>query len=346
MIAFFSSTHVQHAPEYEFHRGERVPCFETPKRAEIVHAELVARGHVIREPTEDSRLILPSVHSKDYLHFLETAWEQWVSMDPENATVQPFPAVWPVRTLRSDLEPLNFTARLGLYSMDNETPLVAGTWEAAKGAADAVVSAVAWLQKSGDHAVFCATRPPGHHAGPDFMGGYCFLNNAAIAVEELRARDYNHVAVLDVDYHHGNGTQAIFYHRSDVLTVSIHGDPMTEYPFFLGHADEIGVDDGEGFNVNIPLPARSTASEWFAALDQACEQVERHRPDALVVSLGLDTFEGDPISMFRLQSEDFLRVGSAIADLDLPTVIVLEGGYATEALGVNACNVLEGFALE
>ena len=343
MIAFFSPTHIMHAPEYEFHRGERVPCFETPKRAEIVHAELIARGHEIREPTHDARAILPRVHTPSYLRFLETAWDQWIAMDPANDGVQPFPAVWPVRSLRDDLEPDNFIAKLGLYSMDNESPFVAGTWTAAREAANAVVSAVAWLQSSDARAVFCATRPPGHHAGPDFMGGYCFLNNAAIAAEALRSRDYNHVAILDVDYHHGNGTQAIFYDRSDVLTISIHGDPRTEYPFFLGHSDETGVDDGDGFNLNLPLPAGTPASEWFEALDFAYDRITLHRPDALVVSLGLDTFENDPISTFKLRSEDFIRVGSRIAELETPTVIVLEGGYATQELGANACNVLEGF---
>lgn len=344
MIAFFSPAHVMHAPEYEFHRGERVPCFETPARAEIVRAELAARGHEVREPTHDARAILPRVHSTRYLEFLETAWDQWLAMDPGNEGVQPFPAVWPVRTLRADLEPENFTARLGLYSMDNESPFVAGTWMAARKAANAVVSAVAWLQSSsGARAVFCATRPPGHHAGPDFMGGYCFLNNAAIAAEALRTGGHDHVAILDVDYHHGNGTQAIFYRRSDVLTVSIHGDPRTEYPFFLGHSDETGEEDGDGFNLNLPLPAGTPASEWFEALDFACDRVTLHRAGALVVSLGLDTYEGDPISRFRLRSEDFLRVGSRVAELGLPTVIVLEGGYAAKELGVNACNVLEGF---
>ncbi|HET9252527.1 MAG TPA: histone deacetylase family protein [Candidatus Eisenbacteria bacterium] len=343
MIAFVSPTHVMHAPEYEFHRGERVPCFETPKRAEIVHAELTARGHEIRMPTHSSSGLLPRVHSERYLSFLESAWDQWVAMDPANGRVQPFPAVWPVRTLRTDLEPDNFTARLGLYSMDNESPFVKGTWIAAKEAADAVVSAVAFLQETGARAVFSATRPPGHHAGPDFMGGYCFLNNAAVAAEALRSRDYLHVAILDVDYHHGNGTQAIFYHRSDVLTVSVHGDPRTEYPFFLGHSDETGEDDGDGFNLNLPLPAGTPTGEWFEALDFARDRIRHHRPNALVVSLGLDTYEKDPISTFKLRSVDFTLLGERVAELDLPTVFVLEGGYATEELGVNACNVLEGF---
>jgi len=343
VIAFFSPTHIMHAPEYEFHRGERVPCFETPKRLEIVHAELVARGHEIREPTHDTAAILQRVHSKPYLKFLETAWDQWLAMDPENEGVQPFPAVWPVRTLRTDLEPENFTAKLGLYSMDNESPFVAGTWLAAKEAANAAVSAVALLQSTGTRAAFCATRPPGHHAGPDFMGGYCFLNNASVAAAAFRSRDYHHVAILDVDYHHGNSTQQIFYARGDVQVLNLHGDPRIEYPFFLGHSDETGEDDGDGYNLNLPLPAGAPASEWFEALDFACDRVTHHRPDALVVSLGLDTYEGDPISRFMLRSEDFTRLGSRLAELELPTVIVLEGGYAAKELGVNACNVLEGF---
>ena len=345
MIAFHSPRHALHCPEYEFHRGERVPCFETPSRAEIVCAEIVKRGHELREPTHDSSAILPRVHSERYLKFLRTAWSQWLAADQAHAEVQPFPAVWPVRTLRSDREPLNFTALLGLYSMDNESPMVEGTWTAAKEGADAAVSAVALLG-SGTRTVFSATRPPGHHSGPDFMGGYCFLNNAAIAAEALLQQGCRRVAILDVDYHHGNGTQAIFYHRSDVLTVSIHGDPRTEYPFFLGHSDETGDGDGDGFNLNLPLPAETETADWFDALDFACARVTHHRPDALVLSLGLDTYEGDPISRFKLQGEDFTRVGARLTQLSLPTVIVLEGGYATAALGVNACNVLKGFERE
>ncbi len=175
------------------------------------------------------------------------------------------------------------------------------------------------------------------------MGGYCFLNNAAIAAEALRSRGCARVAILDVDFHHGNGTQSIFYRRDDVLFVSIHGDPRTEFPFYLGHADEIGEGPGEGCNLNLPLPAGTGADTWFTALDVACERVARHRADALVVSLGLDTYAGDPISAFTLQSSDFLRLGRRLARLGLPTVLVLEGGYAAQDLGANAANVVDGF---
>jgi acetoin utilization deacetylase AcuC-like enzyme len=354
MITFFTPQHHLHAPEYEFFRGERVACFESPARADFVWAELVARGHEIREPDVNSAEVLRQVHSARYLAFLESAWTQWVAVDAGNAARQPFPSVWPVRTLRSDVEPQNFTAKLGLYSMDNGTPMVAGTWAAAKAGADAAASAAVYVAgvarvsgestiKSTVKAAFCATRPPGHHAGADFMGGYCFLNNAAVAAQTLRNQGCAKVAILDVDYHHGNGTQSIFYDRADVLFVSIHGDPCTEYPFYLGHADELGEGAGSGFNLNLPLPAGSSKAVWFAALATACEKIKQFGADALVVSLGLDTFEDDPISTFALQSDDYIELGATLKQLNLPSVFILEGGYAAKELGLNVVNVLHGF---
>ena len=345
MITFFNDSHAAHAPEFEFFRGERVPCFETPARAEYVKTRLTARGHPLRQAQHDSRDVLSRVHAPRYLMFLENAWQDWCAQDAGNAHRQPFPSVWPVRSLRSDIEPKDFVARLGLYSMDNGSPLAAGTWAAAKAGADAAASAALLVAagKTGERAAFCCSRPPGHHAGADFMGGYCFLNNAAVAAQTLREAGAARVAIVDVDYHHGNGTQAIFYDRPDVLFVSLHGDPLTEYPFYLGHADETGSGAGQGFNLNLPLPAGCTVDDWFDALGHACQRVRRFDADALVVSLGLDTFADDPISKFALQSADFLRLGARLAALGLPTVFVLEGGYAAAALGHNAVNVIDGF---
>ena len=345
MIALFSEQHALHAPVFEFFRGERVPCFESPARADWVKQRLLQRDHELRAPHADSRMLLAQVHSARYLAFLEHAWEGWLALAPGNGALQPFPSVWPVRTLRSDIEPDNFTARLGLYAMDNGSPLSAGTWAAAKAGADAAASA-ADLLGEGQRAVFCCSRPPGHHAGADFMGGYCFLNNAAVAAQALRQAGHERVAVLDVDYHHGNGTQSIFYQRSDVLFVSLHGDPRTEYPFYLGHADELGEGAGRGFNLNLPLPAGASVSVWFDALEQGCQRIARCGVQALVVSLGLDTFAEDPISTFSLQAADFSRLGQRLAALGLPTIFVLEGGYAAEALGVNAVQVIDGFEQE
>lgn len=343
MITFHNPLHQGHAPVHEFFRGERVPCFEKPARVDYVEEALRARGHGMLAPDVDSNPVLAQVHAPRYLAFLQTAWQQWLALDPvANAAVQPFPSVWPVRTLRSDVEPDNFVARLGLYSMDNGTPMAAGTWAAAKAGADAAASAAARVGQ-GARAAFCCTRPPGHHAGPDFMGGYCFLNNAAVAAQALRNQGARRVALLDVDYHHGNGTQSIFYGRDDVFFVSLHGDPRTEYPFYLGHADEVGEGEGTGYNLNLPLPAGTSAATWFAALEQACTRIAGYQADALVISLGLDAFEGDPISRFALASSDFTRLGERLARLGLPTVFLLEGGYAAAELGINAVNVLDGF---
>jgi len=175
------------------------------------------------------------------------------------------------------------------------------------------------------------------------MGGYCFLNKAAVAAQALLDAGSRRVAILDVDYHHGNGTQSIFYRRADVLYVSLHGDPRIEYPFFLGHAAETGVEAGEGYNVNFPLPAGTGARDRFAALERACERIASVGCDVLVVSLGLDTYASDPLTTFKLSSDDYRTLGARLEQLGLPTVFILEGGYAVAELGVNAVNVIDAF---
>lgn len=342
MLVFHDPHHRAHAPVHEFFRGERVPCFEKPERAEYVLAQLRLRGDELIEPDIDSLPVLERLHTQRYLAFLQTAWARWQAFDSESGQGQPFPSVWPVRSLRSDREPTNFIAQLGLYSMDNGTPLDRGTWAVAKRAADAAASAATRVAR-GQRAAFCCTRPPGHHAGADFMGGYCFLNNAAVAAQVLRDHGIARVGLLDVDFHHGNGTQSLFYERADVMFVSLHGDPATEYPFYLGYRDEVGEGEGRGYNRNYPMPAGTPAVQWFDALESACADLCGAGCGALVVSLGLDTYEGDPISHFRLRRDDFHRLGARLAQLGLPTVLVLEGGYATADLGLNAAAVLAGF---
>jgi acetoin utilization deacetylase AcuC-like enzyme len=297
----------------------------------------------LRAPQVFDDAVLAQVHSQRYLDFLKTAWAEWVALDASNATRDALPSVWPVRTLRSDVLPDNFAARMGLFSMDAGTPLTAGTWVAARQGADCALSA-AQVVAQGARSAFALTRPPGHHAGTDFFGGYCFLNNAALAAQQLRNSGCRRVAVLDIDYHHGNGTQAIFYERADVFFTSIHGNPHTEYPFYLGYADERGAGAGLGYNLNLPLPRGSDFATWRHALAQALQAVAAYGAQALVVSLGLDTFEADPISGFKLKSADYLQVGQDIAAAGLPTVFVFEGGYAVAELGVNAVNVLDAFS--
>ena len=344
MITFYNPHHALHQGKLEMFRGELVPCFEVPARADHVLAELQHRQlGEIRSPPRFDVPALSTVHTPRYLDFLAHAWDEWVALDPANAARDALPSVWPVRSFRTDVLPANFSARMGLFSYDAGTPLTAGTWVAARAGADCALAAAEQLVQ-GARSVFALSRPPGHHAGADFFGGYCFLNNAALAAQHLRDSGLERVAILDLDYHHGNGTQSIFYERADVLFTSIHGDPYTEYPFFLGYADEAGAGAGLGFNHNLPLPRGTGFAVWRAALQQALHGIARFGAQALVVSLGLDTFEGDPISGFRLQSEDYLRVGEDLARAGLPTVLVFEGGYAVAEVGLNAVNVLEGFA--
>jgi acetoin utilization deacetylase AcuC-like enzyme len=351
MLVVHNPEHARHAGRQEMFRGRLVPCHETPLRLDHVLAELQRRGIGPRvtpaalHAGEDAAFeaLLRRVHAPRYLDFLARAWTDWVTLDPANATLDALPSVWPVRGFRADVEPDNFAARLGLYSFDAGTPLTAGTWLAARTGAQGAVLAARAVAEGTAAAAFALSRPPGHHAGADFFGGYCFLNNAALAAQALRDSGFARVAVLDVDYHHGNGTQSLFYERGDLFTVSIHGDPRTEYPFYLGHADERGTGAGERCNLNLPLPRGTGFAGWHEALVQGTEAVRDFGAQALVVALGVDTFEGDPISGFRLRSADYLQVGADLAALGLPTVFTFEGGYAVEEVGVNVANVLEGF---
>ena len=344
MQIFYNPDHAAHQGKLEMFRGRMVPCHEVPQRQDQVAAVLQSRAlGPLQTPSRFDDALLERIHSPRYLRFLQTAWQQWIALDPANAALDAIPSVWPTRSFRSDIEPDNFAARMGLYSFDAGTPLTAGTWLAARSGADCALSAAAHIAQGG-RAAFALSRPPGHHAGADFFGGYCFLNNAALAAQYLRDTGLERVAVLDVDYHHGNGTQAIFYDRADVFFASIHGDPRTEYPFYLGHADERGQGAGLGFNLNLPLPRGSDYARWSVALELALKAISTYGAQALVVSLGVDTFAGDPISGFALQSDDYLRMGERIAEIALPTVLVFEGGYAVEAVGINVANVLQAFA--
>ncbi len=343
MLTFYNEWHGQHRGRFEMYRGQQVPCFETPERVDMVLAELNRRNlGAIVTPHGVPLHSLERIHSPRYLHFLRHAWQDWLALDPANAGKDAFPAVWPIRGLRHDIEPDDFCAKLGLYSMDSGTPLTAGTWIAAKTGADCAVNAAHAL-RLGERASFALTRPPGHHAGADFYGGYCFLNNAALAAQHLLDDGARRVAILDLDYHHGNGTQSIFYQRADVQYISLHADPRRQYPFYLGHADETGEAAGLGYNMNLPLAQNASAPDWFAALETACLRLAGYGPEALVVSLGVDTYAGDPLSHFALHGGDFLRIGERLAYLGLPTAFILEGGYAVKEIGVNVVNVLEGY---
>ncbi len=346
MQIFHNPQHQRHAGRHEMFRGRLVDCHEVPERLEHVLAALRRRG--IGDLSEPARLspldmaLLRRVHKPAYLDFLARAWDDWVALDPANAALDILPSVWPNHGLRRDVEPLNFSAQVGRYAFDAGSPITAGTWEAALAGAACALDA-ARAVGAGARGAMALTRPPGHHAGADFYGGYCFVNNTALAAQALRDGGAEKVAVIDVDYHHGNGTQSIFYERADVFTASLHGDPRTEYPFYLGYADELGAGAGLGANLNLPLPIGTGFDAWQVGLRQLIGQAQKHGADALVVALGVDTFEGDPISRFTLRGADYARVGEMLAAMDLPTVFVMEGGYAVEALGDNVAGVLEGF---
>jgi len=343
MLTIYNDQHPLHHGKMEMYRGTLVPCVEVPARADFVLAELQSRqlGRV-QAPQTFGLDTITRVHAPRYVEFLAGAWDEWVALDPANATRDAIPSYWPIRTFRSDVLPASFPARMGLFSYDAGSPLTSGTWQAAQNGAFCALTAVQNVLK-GERAAFALTRPPGHHAGADFFGGYCFLNNAAVAAQALRDAGVKRVAVLDIDYHHGNGTQAIFYDRPDVFFASVHGDPHTEYPYYLGYADELGQGAGLGANLNLPLPHGSDFARWRAALAVALQRIAAFGAEALVVSLGVDTFAGDPIAGFQLQSADFLAVGEDLAAAGLPTVLVFEGGYAVAEVGVNAVNVLDGF---
>ena len=347
MLIFHNPVHHLHAGRQEMFRGRLVPCHETPARLAHVMAELARRPFGrLQVPGAPDLSLIEQIHTRPYLDFLARAWDDWIALDPSHVDLDILPSVWPGHGLRRDVSPTNFSARVGQFAFDAGTPLGAGTWQAAlAGAACAIDAARAVLGPAAQGRVAMAlTRPPGHHAGADFYGGYCFLNNAALAARALRQAGAARVAVLDVDYHHGNGTQAIFYERSDVFTASIHGDPTTEYPFYLGHADEAGAGAGRGYNLNLPLPAGTGFDTWRQTLGTALAAVRSVGAQALVVPLGVDTFEGDPISKFTLRSDDYFEVGRLLATLEVPTVFVMEGGYAVAEVGVNVVNVLAGFS--
>lgn len=341
MLTVYSDDHRLHCGQGEMVDGQIHPCFEKPSRADTVLARVREQnlGEVI-EPKDFGIQPIQRIHDHGYVEFLRNAWDRWAA---EGHQCDLLPTAFPGRRLRRDGPiPTALHGQLGHYCFDTEAPITAGTWQAIYSSAQVALTAQQHIQQ-GARSAFALCRPPGHHAGSDIMGGYCFFNNVAIASQAFLDQGATKVAILDVDYHHGNGTQEIFYQRNDVCFASIHGDPLVEYPYYLGHADETGEAAGLGFNHNYPLPHGTDWIEWSAALNAACAQIEAYAPDVLVISLGVDTFKDDPISQFRLDSADYLQIGRRIAALNLPTLFVMEGGYAVDAIGVNAVNVLQGY---
>ena len=334
MRAFFDPRQLAHAPALELHNGSFVPFAESPARSETILAALGEAGPAI----DHGEAPLRAVHSDAYLAFLWSAHNDWRAAGREGDASG---YAWPV-VRRRPLALERIDARLGQHSFDASSPIAAGTWEGAYWSAQTALSALDAVL-AGERAAFALCRPPGHHAGADYLGGYCYLNNAAIAAEAAIAAGKARVAILDVDYHHGNGTQDIFYARGDVLFASIHADPGMDYPFYWGRADETGEGAGEGANLNLPLIRGTALPEFERALDEALAAIARFAPELLVVSYGADTYVRDPISFFSLEAGDYPVIAGRIAAAGWPVLTVMEGGYAVDALGENVAAFLSGF---
>lgn len=331
---FFDDRQAKHAPERELHNGEFVPYAENIERPRSIVAAMADW-----QPVRDFGMApLLAVHDADYLAFLGSAWDGWQAAGRQGDAIgYSFPVV-----RRRPLKFGRIDADIGAYSFDASTPIAAGTWESAYWSAQCGLTALDRL-KDGDRHAFALCRPPGHHAGRDYMGGYCYLNNAAIAARQADALGLGPVAILDIDYHHGNGTQDIFYENGGVFFASIHADPVTDYPFYWGHADERGEGAGEGTTLNLPLPRGTDGAAYRPALDTALGAIADWGARCLIVSFGADTHSNDPISSFKLERPDYVEMAAAIAALGLPTLVVMEGGYAVGDLGLNVAAFLSGF---
>ncbi|MBI3176162.1 MAG: histone deacetylase family protein [Chloroflexi bacterium] len=343
MKIFYSDLHFQHAPAFEvFDGGVRVPTFEVPERAERILAALRKTGWAEIHPPIDFGLdSILAVHDRDYVEFLASAWTEWLATDPEAESATDKSALLPATfALRGQAHrPKSLLGRAGYYMMDLSAPIVAGTYAAALASANCALSAAQAITHT--TSTFALCRPPGHHAGKSHCGGYCYFNNAAIAAHWLSA--HGKVTLLDIDYHAGNGTQDIFYERGDVLSISIHADPAFEYPYYAGYAEERGAGAGLGFHHNFPLPAGTGDEEYLTTLNAALHLIREFQPTALVISAGMDIYSEDPLGKIRITREGIRQIGARIAELRLPTAIIMEGGYNNDALGDNVVAFLGEF---
>ena len=344
MKVVHTSRHLGHDPEVEFESGSLHPAFEHIGRAESIRAALASDpAFTLTEPSQWGTAPIEAVHDPGLVRFLRAAWAEFQLVRP--GTREVVPDVFMHRSLRVGMgdidEPTPIEARLGWWTHEVTTPITEGTFDAALGAVDTALSATAAVLE-GERVAYGLCRPPGHHAGTALYGGYCFLNNAAIAANHVASATGTRVTILDVDYHHGNGTQQIFYARDDVQYVSLHADPVRAYPFVIGFAEETGTGRGRGSTTNILLPAGTGDDAYLSSLEQACEAITAFSPSLLIVSLGLDTFIEDPIADLALTADGFERCGALVGRLGLPTVVLQEGGYDIASLGNNVRRWLHG----
>jgi acetoin utilization deacetylase AcuC-like enzyme len=351
MPVVWTDRHRLHDPAGEVWVGVKIPGSEVSGRGEVIKEALAAAGAQFVELSEHGTDPVLKVHAAGLLDYLESAYAGWLEAgldrDPGQDRVVPY--VFPLPQLmggRPLHAPVAASARAGWFSMDTTTSIGPTTYEAARAAVDAALTAVD-LVLAGAPAAYAACRPPGHHAGTEFFGGSCYLNNAAVAAQGLREGGFQSVAIVDLDAHHGNGTQQIFYERGDVFYGSIHVDPGAGwFPHFVGFADENGEGSGTGYNRNLPLPPGSGTGLWLEALAALVEEVARASPEAVVVSLGLDAWMHDPESPLQVDETGFFGAGELVAGLAVPAVFVQEGGYDLDHLGDLVVTALAGFEME
>jgi len=337
MKVVFHESQFAHDPEHFLSSGAPQPNPEVPERARRLLASAEAVGLERVTPADHGLAPIARVHTPEYIAFLSGIFERWQRI--EGASKEVIPNIHPDR--RDGAYPASAVGQAGYHQADTACPIGAESWEAIRWSANTAAEAAA-LVAAGEPAAYALSRPPGHHAFADLAGGFCYVNNTAVAAAALQAA-YPRIAVLDVDLHHGNGTQGIFYRRADVLTVSIHADPVRFYPFFWGHADERGAGPGLGHNLNLPIPRGTEDDAYMPVLDAALDRINAFAPDALVVALGLDGYEGDPFGGLRISTDGFARIAEPIGKLGLPTVVVQEGGYLCDDLGRNLEAFLTGF---
>jgi acetoin utilization deacetylase AcuC-like enzyme len=349
MRVVYSDQHLRHDITHETILGEEIPAYEVAERAERIREALASDGGFqFAAPTEHGLDPIVAVHDRGLVRFLETAWDEVRSEGMERPSL--IPDTWPnprmfdgmsVEELARVGEPQAIAGRAGWYGLDSSTSFVEGTYPAARAAVDVALTAVD-LMLGGERAAYGLCRPPGHHAARALYAGYCFLNNAAIAADAIARTTGERVAILDVDFHHGNGTQQIFWRRGDVRYASIHGDPDRQYPYFLGRATEIGEGEGRGENLNLPLPPGTDDASYLATLDRALDALLAVPGSVIVVSLGFDTFTLDPLGDFALTAEGYHDAGRRVAATGRRLVILQEGGYHRPSLGANAVAWLRG----
>jgi acetoin utilization deacetylase AcuC-like enzyme len=339
MKVYYSEAHRKHEPPFEiFDGGLRVPYLENSDRMDrILNALRATDWAEIMEPRDFGLDPIYAVHDKDYVNFLASSWTEWLASETKDKATL-LPSTFALR--RHPQKPTSLLGRAGYYMMDLSACIVEGTYSAALASANCALSA-AEAVVNGEHSAFSLCRPPGHHAGKDYAGGYCFINNASVAANWISAK--GKVALLDVDYHCGNGSQDIFYDRADVLTISIHADPNFEYPHYAGYAHETGSGVGVGFHKNFPLEKGTDDARYLSALQEALGLIREFAPKYLVVSAGMDIYADDPLGTIKVTTEGIGEIGKWISALSLPAVIVMEGGYNNEALGTNIVAFLSSF---